>query len=93
MVTPQLVFNGLVNGLVYRAARDGDGARLPVDAVINFAVGEHRASSGPALLASLVLDYGVPYGVALAGGLVCGTAFAAVVELIVDAAAVHARRG
>ena len=39
LVTPQVVFNGLVQGLVYGAARDGDRARLPIDRVINFAVG------------------------------------------------------
>ena len=63
-VTRQLVFNGLVNGLltgllamamvlVYRSTR-----------VINFAVG-NIGLIGATLLPLIVLDHGVPYWVAL----------------------------
>jgi ABC-type branched-subunit amino acid transport system ATPase component/branched-subunit amino acid ABC-type transport system permease component len=81
-VTSQLVFNGVVNGsligllalamvLVYRSTR-----------VINFAVGS-IGLVGATLLPLLVLDYDFPYWVALVVCLLCGTAFAAVSELIV----------
>ncbi|HEY5876468.1 MAG TPA: ATP-binding cassette domain-containing protein, partial [Ilumatobacteraceae bacterium] len=81
-VTTQLVFNGLINGLltgllaismvlVYRSTR-----------VINFAVGS-IGLIGASLLPLVVLDYGFPYWVGLAACVVCGTLFAAVVELIV----------
>ena len=81
-LTPQLVFNGAVSGaligllamamvLVYRSTR-----------VVNFAVG-NIGLVGATLLPLLVLDYGFPYWVGLAICLLCGTAFAAVCELIV----------
>ena len=81
-VTRQLVFNGLVNGLltgllamamvlVYRSTR-----------VINFAVG-NIGLIGATLLPLVVLQYGFPYWVGLAACLSCGTLFAAVMELIV----------
>lgn len=81
-VTRQLVFNGLVNGLltgllamamvlVYRSTR-----------VINFAVG-NIGLIGATLLPLVVLQYGVPYWIGLAACLACGTLFAAVMELIV----------
>ncbi|HEX6657188.1 MAG TPA: ATP-binding cassette domain-containing protein, partial [Ilumatobacter sp.] len=81
-VTSQLVFNGVVNGsligllalamvLVYRSTR-----------VINFAVGS-IGLVGATLLPLLVLDYDFPYWVGLVVCLLCGTAFAAVSELIV----------
>ncbi len=81
-LTPQLVFNGAVSGaligllamamvLVYRSTR-----------VVNFAVG-NIGLVGATLLPLLVLDYGFPYWVGLAVCLLCGTAFAAVCELIV----------
>ena len=81
-VTRQLVFNGLINGLltgllamamvlVYRSTR-----------VINFAVG-NIGLIGATLLPLIVLDHGVPYWLAVAACLSCGTLFAAVMELIV----------
>jgi branched-subunit amino acid ABC-type transport system permease component len=81
-LTPQLVFNGVVNGaligllalamvLVYRSTR-----------VVNFAVG-NIGLIGAALLPLLVLDHDFPYWIGLASCLLCGTAFAAVCELIV----------
>lgn len=80
--TPQLVFNGLINGLltgllamsmvlVYRSTR-----------VINFAVGS-IGLVGATLLPLVVLDYGFPYWVGLCVCLLAGTAFAGIAELIV----------
>lgn len=80
--TPQLIFNGLTNGLltgllamsmvlVYRSTR-----------VINFAVG-NIGLVGAALLPLLVIQYSFPYWIALAVSVLCGTLFATIVELIV----------
>jgi ABC-type branched-subunit amino acid transport system ATPase component/branched-subunit amino acid ABC-type transport system permease component len=90
-LTPQLVFNGCVNGLligllslamvlVYRSTR-----------VINFAVG-NIGLVGATLLPLLVLDYEFPYWVGLAICLACGTSFATVSELIVVRRLFHAPR-
>lgn len=81
-VTSQLVFNGLVNGLltgllamsmvlVYRSTR-----------VINFAVGNIGLIAAT-LLPLVVLDYGFPYWVGLVVCVLAGTLFATVVELVV----------
>jgi ABC-type branched-subunit amino acid transport system ATPase component/ABC-type branched-subunit amino acid transport system permease subunit len=81
-VTSQLVFNGLINGLlvgllamamvlVYRSTR-----------VVNFAVG-NIGLIGAALLPRLVLDWDFPYWIAVLVCLVCGTGFATICELIV----------
>jgi len=80
--TPQLIFNGLTTGLltgllamamvlVYRSTR-----------VINFAVG-NIGLVGAALLPLLVIKYNFPYWLALAVSVLCGTLFAAIVELVV----------
>lgn len=81
-VTSQLVFNGLVNGLltgllamsmvlVYRSTR-----------VVNFAVGNIGLIAAT-LLPLVVLDYGFPYWVGLLVCVLTGTLFAALVELVV----------
>lgn len=81
-LTSQLVFNGLISGLltgllalsmvlVYRSTR-----------VINFAVGNIGLIAAT-LLPLVVLDYGFPYWVGLFVCILAGTLFATVVELVV----------
>lgn len=81
-ITTQLVFNGVVNGLLVGLLAMGMVLVYRSTRVINFAVGNIGLIAA-ALLPLLVLDYGFPYWVAIAVCLICGTGFAAISELIV----------
>ncbi|MDH3755635.1 MAG: ABC transporter, partial [Acidimicrobiia bacterium] len=81
-VTRQLVFNGFVTGLVIGLLAMGIVLIYRSTRVINFAVG-NLGLVGAALFALMILNYGVPFWLALAVALVTGTVFGAAVELSV----------
>ena len=81
-VTSQLVFNGVVSGLVIGLLAMGIVLIYRSTRVINFAVG-NMGLVGASLLALLVVEYDVPFWLAAIGCLVLGTLFGAVMELIV----------
>ncbi len=81
-VTPQLVADGVVNGLVYGLVGMGVVLIHRSTRVISFAVGA-MGLPGTALVALLAVQYDVPYPLALLAGLLVGTAFGTVSELIV----------
>ncbi len=81
-VTSQLVFNGVIAGLVIGLLAMGIVLVYRSSRVINFAVG-NMGLVGASLLALLVIEYGVPFWLAAIAALVLGTLFGAVMELIV----------
>ena len=81
-VTPQVLFNGAVGGLVIALVAMGLVLTYRATKVINFAVG-NMGLPAAALLVLLVVNHGVGYWAALAVGLVAGAAFALGVELVV----------
>jgi ABC-type branched-subunit amino acid transport system ATPase component/ABC-type branched-subunit amino acid transport system permease subunit len=81
-ITSQLVFNGLVSGLLIGLLAMGIVLIYRSTRVINFAVGS-MGLVGASLLALLVVEYGVPFWLAALAALVVGTLFGAVMELIV----------
>jgi ABC-type branched-subunit amino acid transport system ATPase component/ABC-type branched-subunit amino acid transport system permease subunit len=78
----QVAVDGLINGLVYALVGMGVVLIYRSTRVINFAAGA-MGLPGAGLVALLALEYNFPYWVAVACGLAAGTAFGAVVELIV----------
>ena len=81
-LTSQLVFNGLVNGLVTGLLAMGLVLVYRSTRVVNLAVG-NMGLVGASLLALLVLNYHFPFWLALALSLATGTLFGAVVDLVV----------
>ncbi|MGA4538953.1 ABC transporter permease subunit [Uniformispora flossi] len=81
-LTRQLAFDGLVNGLVIGLLAMGIVLVHRATRVINFAVA-NMGLVGSALFALLDVRYGVPFWIALAISLVAGTAFGAVIDLVV----------
>ena len=81
-VTRQLVFDGVITGLVYGLLAMGIVLVYRSTRVINFAVG-NMGLVGASLLALLVVNYGVPFWLAAAVALVVGTLFGTLMELIV----------
>jgi ABC-type branched-subunit amino acid transport system ATPase component/ABC-type branched-subunit amino acid transport system permease subunit len=81
-LTQQVVASGAVAGLVYGLIGMGIVLIDRSTKVINFAVGS-MGLPGAMLVAITGIQYDVPYPLALAAGLVCGTAFGTVAELIV----------
>ncbi|HET6950703.1 MAG TPA: branched-chain amino acid ABC transporter permease/ATP-binding protein [Acidimicrobiales bacterium] len=81
-MTPQLVVDGLVSGLVFGLLAMGIVLVYRATRVINFAVG-NMGMVGAGLLALLVVQYGVAFWLAVAVSLVVGTLYGAVVELVV----------
>ncbi|MDI2130122.1 ABC transporter permease subunit [Yinghuangia seranimata] len=81
-VTRQLVFDGLVNGLVVGLLAMGVVLVHRATRVVNFAVA-NMGLVGSALLALLNVRYGVPFWIALALSLAAGAAFGAVTDLVV----------
>jgi ABC-type branched-subunit amino acid transport system ATPase component/ABC-type branched-subunit amino acid transport system permease subunit len=80
--TPQLVFDGLVNGLVYGLMALGLVLVYRSTKVINFAVGNIGIVGG-GLLALTVINYGFPFWIALVISLAVGALFGVVIELSV----------
>ncbi len=81
-ITRQLVFNGIVTGLVIGLLAMGIVLVYRSTRVINFAVG-NLGLPGAALLALMLLNYGFPYWVGLPLVLLLGAAIGGVVELTV----------
>jgi ABC-type branched-subunit amino acid transport system ATPase component/ABC-type branched-subunit amino acid transport system permease subunit len=81
-VTSQLVFSGLISGLLFGLLAMGIVLIYRATRVINFAVG-NMGLVGAGLLGLLAVEYGVPFWLAALAALVLGTLFGAVMELIV----------
>ena len=81
-VTPTIVFNGAVTGLVYGLLAMGIVLIYRSTKVINFAVG-NLGIVGSSLFGLLVLNYDFPFWAAFSCALLAGFAFAAAVELTV----------
>ncbi|NUP30819.1 MAG: ATP-binding cassette domain-containing protein [Streptomycetaceae bacterium] len=81
-LTRQLAFDGVVNGLVVGLLAMGIVLVHRSTRIVNFAVA-NMGLVGSALFALLAVRYGVPYWIALAIALVAGTAFGAIVDLVV----------
>jgi ABC-type branched-subunit amino acid transport system ATPase component/branched-subunit amino acid ABC-type transport system permease component len=81
-VTSQLVFNGLISGLVIGLLAMGIVLIYRSTRVINFAVG-NMGLIGTALLALMVIDYNIPFWLSLVVCLAVGALFGALIELTV----------
>lgn len=81
-ITSQLVFDGMVGGLVIGLLAMGVVLVYRSTRVINFAVG-NMGLVGASLLSLLVINYGVPFWLAAIGALVVGTLFGVLVDVIV----------
>jgi ABC-type branched-subunit amino acid transport system ATPase component/branched-subunit amino acid ABC-type transport system permease component len=81
-VTNQVVFWGIVNGLVFGLLAMGIVLIYRSTRVINFAVG-NMGLPGAALFALMMINWGFPFWVALAACLVIGALIGAVVEIVV----------
>lgn len=81
-VNSQIVWDGLIQGLAIALIAVGVVLVYRATRIINFAVG-YMGVIGAALLALLVVQYHVPYWVALVIALIAGLAFGAVIELSV----------
>lgn len=81
-ITSQLVFDGVVYGLISGLLAMGIVLVYRATRIINFAVGS-MGLVGASLLALLVINYGVPFWLAALAALVVGTLFGTLMELIV----------
>ena len=82
LFTRQLLFDGVVTGMVYGLVAMGIVLVYRSTRVINFAVA-NLGFIGAGIFALLVAQYGVPFWIAAVVGLVLGFAYGAVIELIV----------
>lgn len=80
--TSQLIYNGIANGMVFGLLGMGVVLIYRSTRVINFAVANMGLPTA-VLMALLVVNWGVPYWIALAIALLLGTSLAMVLELIV----------
>ena len=81
-ITPTIVFNGAVTGMVYGLLAMGVVLIYRSTRVINFAVG-NMGIVGSSLFALLVINYDFPFWGALAFAVLAGLTFAIAVELVV----------
>jgi ABC-type branched-subunit amino acid transport system ATPase component/ABC-type branched-subunit amino acid transport system permease subunit len=81
-LTRQVVFDGLMSGLVFGLLALGIVLVYRATRVINFAVG-NMGLIGAGLLVLIVVQYGVPYWLSVAAALVVGTVYGALLELTV----------
>ena len=81
-ITPQVIFNGAIFGIVIGLLAMGIVLTFRSTKVINFAVG-NLGLIGGALFPLLVLQYGFPFWVAVGLVLVMGALFGGIIELIV----------
>ena len=81
-VTNQLLFDGIINGLIIGLLAMGIVLVYRSTRVINFAVG-NMGLVGATLLVILTVNYGVPFWLAAIVALVVGTLFGTIMELIV----------
>ncbi len=80
--TAQLLFNGLVSGMVFGLLALGIVLVYRASRVINFAVA-NMGLIGGGLLVLMTAQYGIPYWIAVVVALVVGTLYGAVIELVV----------
>jgi ABC-type branched-subunit amino acid transport system ATPase component/ABC-type branched-subunit amino acid transport system permease subunit len=81
-VTNQLLFDGVINGLIIGLLAMGIVLVYRSTRVINFAVG-NMGLVGATLLVIMTVNYGVPFWLAAIVALVVGTLFGTIMELIV----------
>ncbi|WP_439679641.1 ABC transporter permease subunit [Embleya sp. MST-111070] len=91
LMTRQIAFDGLVNGLAIGLIALGVVLVYRSSRVINFAVG-NLGVIGAALLPLAVINYGVPFWAALLGALLVGTLAGTIVELAVIRRLFHSAR-
>ncbi|MFI1383995.1 ATP-binding cassette domain-containing protein [Embleya sp. NPDC020886] len=91
LMTRQIAFDGLVNGLAIGLIALGIVLVYRSSRVINFAVG-NLGVIGAALLPLAVINYGVPFWAALIGALLVGTLAGTIVELAVIRRLFHSAR-
>src|SRR3954470_2918165 len=82
LVNRQVVFDGLVSGLVFGLLAMGIVLVYRATRVINFAVG-NMGLIGAGLFALMVAQYDVPYWIAAIAALAAGTLYGAIIELVV----------
>ncbi|MET0726808.1 MAG: branched-chain amino acid ABC transporter permease/ATP-binding protein [Acidimicrobiales bacterium] len=82
ILTRQIFFNGLVEGLVFGLLAMGVVLVYRATRVINFAVG-NMGVVGAGLTALLDVQYNVPFWIAVVAGLAVGILYGAVIELVV----------
>jgi ABC-type branched-subunit amino acid transport system ATPase component/ABC-type branched-subunit amino acid transport system permease subunit len=82
LINQQVLFDGFVYGLVFGLLAMGIVLVYRATRVINFAVG-NMGVIGAGLIALLVVQYHVPFWLAVAVGLAAGIAYGAAVELVV----------
>ena len=80
LLTRQLLFDGLVSGLVFGLLAMGIVLVYRATRVINFAVG-NMGMVGAGLFALLVVQYSTPFWIAAVASLAVGTLYGAVIEL------------
>lgn len=81
-ITSQLVFDGIVSGLVIGLLAMGIVLIYRATRVINFAVG-NMGLVGAALLVLMVVNWGVPFWLAAIAALAVGVLYGVIVELVV----------
>src|SRR5215217_1155145 len=81
-VTKQLVVNGVMTGMVFGLVAMGIVLIYRATRVINFAV-TALGLVGAGLFALLVVQYSVPFWIGAVVALVVGTAYGAIIELVV----------
>ena len=81
-INSQIVFDGLIQGLAVALIAVGVVLIYRATRIINFAVG-NIGTIGAALLALLVVQYGVPFWIALVIALAAGLAFGVIIEMTV----------
>src|SRR4051812_31501777 len=82
LVNQQVLFDGLVSGLVFGLLALGIVLVYRATRVINFAVG-NMGIVGAGLIALMAVQYGVPFWLSVVVGLLVGTAYGAGIELVV----------
>jgi ABC-type branched-subunit amino acid transport system ATPase component/ABC-type branched-subunit amino acid transport system permease subunit len=81
-INAQIIYNGVIQGLAVALIAVGVVLVYRATRIINFAVGS-IGTIGAALLALLVVKYGVPFWIALVISLGAGLVFGAVIEMTV----------
>ena len=81
-ITNQVIFWGVINGLIFGLLAMGIVLIYRSTRVINFAVG-NMGLPGAALFALMIINWGFPFWIALISCLVIGALIGAVVELVI----------